>query len=91
AASGEGVDELWVEIERHRHDLIDSGRWDEKILTAARNEVLAGVRTEIERRLLASPHDVPAITAAIEAVASRRQTAGSAVRALIETMFQGKL
>ncbi|MDQ3693264.1 MAG: methylmalonyl Co-A mutase-associated GTPase MeaB [Chloroflexota bacterium] len=90
AATGEGVDKLWVEIERHRRYLIDSGRWDEKTLIAARNEVLASLRTEIERRLLASPNDVPAIAAAIEAVASRRQTAGSAARALIETMLQGR-
>lgn len=88
AASGEGINELLAAIDEHRRCLVEGGRWTERAAVAARSEVLTKLRAELERRLLKSPEDLPAIADAIAAVASRRTTADSAVRALLEAMLR---
>jgi LAO/AO transport system kinase len=89
ATTGEGIDRLRDAIDEHRRSLAASGEDRERATAAARDEVLARLRTEIERRLQTAPEELPAIQAAIDDVAARRTTSGAAVRGLIELLPGG--
>jgi LAO/AO transport system kinase len=89
ASTGEGIDELRGAIDEHRQYQLEHGLWQEKVMDAAKREVLSRIRAELERRLLDAPDEIPAIRDAISDVAARRRTAGSAVQALVEPLLRG--
>ena len=83
AATGEGVGALRQAIDEHRAGLIASGEWQVRSDAAARHEVLARVRHELERRLEQDAGSAPAVAEAVAAVASRQKTAADAAHELL--------
>lgn len=88
ASSGDGIEALQLAIDEHQQYLVVSGQLAERAERAAREEVLNRIRVEIEQRLLDSPHDVPAVQAAIGDVASRKRTSTAAVQSLVEPLLR---
>lgn len=88
ASAGEGIDALREAIDEHRQHLEMSGEAGDRAERAAREEVLNRIRAEIEHRLLDSPHELPAVQAAIGDVADRRRTSSAAVQSLIGPLLK---
>ena len=82
ASSGDGVDLLWREIERHRSGLEESGELEQRRRVNLRRELLnlaAGrMRRELERASAADPK----LDELVDAVAEKRMDPLSAVREL---------
>ena len=89
AATGEGVAALRDRIDAHRTHLRASGEWSTRTLTAARAEVLGGLRQQLERRLLRSPEETHELRRAIADVAARRRAPASVVADLVGRLTSG--
>lgn len=84
AATGEGVAELLEAINAHGAWMVESGQLGDRLTTAARAEVLDGLRDQLERRLTtATAH---ALNGVITDVAARRMTPELAVETMLAAL-----
>lgn len=84
AATGEGVAELLEAIHAHGAWMVESGQLGDRLTTAARAEVLDGLRDQLERRLTtATAH---ALNGVITDVAARRMTPELAVETMLAAL-----
>ena len=84
AATGEGVAELLEAINAHGAWMVESGQLGDRLTTAARAEVLDGLRDQLERRLTtATAH---ALNGVIADVAARRMTPELAVETMLAAL-----
>lgn len=84
AATGEGVAELLEAINAHGAWMVESGQLGDRLTTAARAEVLDGLRDELERRLTAAT--AHALNGVITDVAARRMTPELAVETMLAAL-----
>ncbi|MFM8593431.1 MAG: methylmalonyl Co-A mutase-associated GTPase MeaB [Chloroflexota bacterium] len=84
AATGEGVAELLEAINAHGAWMVESGQLGDRLTTAARAEVLDGLRDELERRLTAAT--AHALNGVIADVAARRMTPELAVETMLAAL-----
>ena len=82
ASTGSGVAELLAAIDDHFTWLAESSQLDVRREHAARSEVLAGIRTSLDRRLDAGSSRMPELASLISRVAGRELSPREAVETL---------
>jgi LAO/AO transport system kinase len=87
ATAGEGVQDLLAEIDQHAAWLDERGLRSIRREQGARAEVLAGLRTALDRRLAAGTEQSAQLPTMISRVARRELTPRRAVAALVESVI----
>jgi LAO/AO transport system kinase len=88
AATGEGIAELWEEIERHRAHLEESGELAERRRRNLGREVFAVASARAKRHLEASVAGDPELKRLLDAVGARELDPLTAVREIMEKVFR---
>jgi LAO/AO transport system kinase len=86
ATTGSGVSELLAAIDDHHAWLTESGQRTRRRERAARAEVLAGLRTALDRRLEVGPGRSPELAGLISRVARRDLSPRDAVISLVSAL-----
>jgi LAO/AO transport system kinase len=87
AAAGEGVPELWADIERHRAYLEESGGLAERRRRNLGREVFAAASARAKRHLELSVAGDPELKRLLDAVGARELDPLTAVRDIMERVF----
>jgi LAO/AO transport system kinase len=87
AMRGEGVPELWAEIEHRREALAADGRLEERRRRNLASEVLDLAAARARRRIERSVGAEPALTALVERVARRELDPVSAAEEIVTTVL----
>jgi LAO/AO transport system kinase len=87
AVRGEGVEQLWQEIARHRAWLESEGELERRRRTHLAQEVFAVASARARRHLEAAVHDDPELRRLLDDVQERRLDPMTAVREILEQVF----
>ena len=87
ALRGEGVDELWRSIERHRSALASDGRLDERRSSRLAGEVFALASTEARRHLENAVAGDPELLRLLDEVRQRKLDPLTAVHDILQKVF----
>jgi LAO/AO transport system kinase len=88
AVEGEGIDELWAAIERHREYLEEGGGLAERRRRNLGREVFAVASARAKRHLEISVAEDPELKRLLDAVEQRRLDPLTAVREIMEKVFK---
>jgi LAO/AO transport system kinase len=88
AAKGEGIDELWDAIEKHRAYLVESGGLAERRSRNLGREVFAVASARAKRYLEVSVENDPELERLLDAVGRRELDPLTAVRDIMEKVFK---
>jgi LAO/AO transport system kinase len=87
AVRGEGIEELWGEVEAHRRHLEEGGLLEERRARNLAGEVFAVASARAKARLEAAVGDDPELQRLLEAVQRRELDPLTAVREIMEKVF----
>ena len=88
AVRGDGIEELWAEVEAHRRHLEHGGLLEERRARNLAGEVFAVASARAKARLEAAVGDDPELQRVLEAVQRRQLDPLTAVRELLEEVFE---
>jgi LAO/AO transport system kinase len=88
AVRGDGIEELWAEVEAHRRHLEDGGLLEERRARNLAGEVFAVASARAKARLEAAVGDDPELQRVLEAVQRRQLDPLTAVREIMEKVFK---
>src|SRR5206468_4064007 len=88
AASGEGVDELWAQVEAHRAHLEEDGRLEQRRREHLAGEVFAVASSRAKEHLQRAVADDPELRRLLDAVERRELDPLSAVAEILEKVFK---
>jgi GTPase len=88
ALRGDGIEELWAGVEAHRRHLEDGGLLEERRARNLAGEVFAVASARAKTRLEAAVGDDPELQRLLEAVQRRELDPLTAVREIMEKVFQ---
>jgi LAO/AO transport system kinase len=87
AVRGEGIEELWAQVEAHRRHLEEGGLLEERRSRNLAGEVFAVASARAKARLEAAVGDDPQLRRLLEAVQRRELDPLTAVREIMEKVF----
>jgi GTPase len=87
AVRGEGIEELWAQVEAHRRHLEEAGLLEERRSRNLAGEVFAVASARAKARLEAAVGDDPELRRLLEAVQRRELDPLTAVREIMEKVF----
>jgi len=88
AVRGDGIEELWAEVEAHRRHLEHGGLLEERRARNLAGEVFAVASARAKARLEAAVGDDPELQRVLEAVQRRQLDPLTAVREIMEKVFK---